>query len=493
MKELSMEEKAKAYDEAREKIAVRFGTNVAEEIFSEFEESEDERIRKEIIDFIDTKTIDSDERRSRWFSYLEKYKPISFTSLEDTEVKMSLMRYISELNQDVVHIHPGIEICNGWIAWLEKQGNPADINPSEFDLRLNKLLKQFETLPKEELASSLSFYLNTVQNDGTYKDEEKQGEKQTPQSNERAWLYLVADVLTWMEGIGQYLDNPKVQELAKKLQKEYGQKLYIEKQGEQKPSDKAKPKFKVGDWVVDGNFVTQITGIEDDGYTNSDQGFISFETAKKFHLWTIQDARDGDVLFMDNGSANCIFIYKSSNNGIINKYASCNNFGFEGEHYLVLNDGYVIPATKEQRDTLIKAMAEAGYTFDFEKKELKKIERKSTWIEEDKKLTDVNHEYFSELLENNNSKNINDYAYQVAYCMSHDWIEETATWDDVQKACKLGAEWKEKHWNNSSTAWSEEDEEHYQACLQYFDAVNPDMVYYKDYQWLKSLKERIGE
>ena len=41
-------------------------------------------------------------------------------------------------------------------------------------------------------------------------------------------------------------------------------------------------------------------------------------------------------------------------------------------------------------------------------------------------------------------------------------------------------------------AWSEEDEEHYKACLQYFDAVNPDMVYYKDYQWLKSLKQRIG-
>ena len=46
--------------------------------------------------------------------------------------------------------------------------------------------------------------------------------------------------------------------------------------------------------------------------------------------------------------------------------------------------------------------------------------------------------------------------------------------------------------NIGKNAWSEEDEEHYKACLQYFDAVNPDMVYYKDYQWLKSLKQRIG-
>lgn len=65
---------------------------------------------------------------------------------------------------------------------------------------------------------------------------EKQDKKQTYQSNERAWLYLVADVLTWMEGIGQYLDDPRVQELAKKLQKEYSQKLYVEKQVKQKPT-----------------------------------------------------------------------------------------------------------------------------------------------------------------------------------------------------------------------------------------------------------------
>ena len=44
--------------------------------------------------------------------------------------------------------------------------------------------------------------------------------------NEHAWLYLVSDVLTWKDGIGQYLDDPRVQELAKKLCSEYAQKLY---------------------------------------------------------------------------------------------------------------------------------------------------------------------------------------------------------------------------------------------------------------------------
>ena len=97
---------------------------VVERYFPELAESEDERIRKSLIDM-----LKNDEK-----CYLKE------------------------------------------IAWLEKQGESTEINPSEFDLRLNKLLKQFESMPKEELTSILSFYLNVVQNDGTYK-EEKQGEQ----------------------------------------------------------------------------------------------------------------------------------------------------------------------------------------------------------------------------------------------------------------------------------------------------------------------------
>lgn len=66
----------------------------------------------------------------------------------------------------------------------EKQGEPVEISPSKFDSQLNKLLKQFETLPKEELISSLSFYLNVVQNNGTYKSDEKQGEQMSAWSEE---------------------------------------------------------------------------------------------------------------------------------------------------------------------------------------------------------------------------------------------------------------------------------------------------------------------
>lgn len=52
MKELSIEEKAKRYDEAYKKVAVRFGSNIADEIF--LKESEDEKIRKGLIDAFNT-------------------------------------------------------------------------------------------------------------------------------------------------------------------------------------------------------------------------------------------------------------------------------------------------------------------------------------------------------------------------------------------------------------------------------------------------------
>lgn len=88
---MTQEEKAKAYDgaleRAKEKYAMFEGMKQGDVLEDVFPELREECIRKEIINFIDTNTIDSDERRYRWFSYLEKCKPISFTSSKDTKVR----------------------------------------------------------------------------------------------------------------------------------------------------------------------------------------------------------------------------------------------------------------------------------------------------------------------------------------------------------------------------------------------------------------------
>ena len=53
MKELSINEKAKAYDEAIERAKKLYGNEIAEEIFHELKECDDERIKKNCIHFLE--------------------------------------------------------------------------------------------------------------------------------------------------------------------------------------------------------------------------------------------------------------------------------------------------------------------------------------------------------------------------------------------------------------------------------------------------------
>ncbi len=153
-------------------------------------------------------------------------------------------------------------------------------------------------------------------------------------------------------------------------------------------TDKVEPKFKVGDWVVTSyGKVNQVIAIDEDGdgFTLDDDTYFSGSWKDSYHLWTIQDAKDGDVLISQSGNP---LIYNGNYNSLnIGAYCgiTCDDNKFEvAEEKCHWTENVDIkPATKEQRDTLMKAMADAGYTFDFEKKELKKIEQKPACSEED--------------------------------------------------------------------------------------------------------------
>ena len=212
---------------------------------------------------------------------------------------------------------------------------------------------------------------------------ERQGEQAPLQTNERAWLYLVSDVLTWKDGIGQYLDDPRVQELAKKLCSKYAQKLYNPSNtGKNKPksADKIEPIFKVGDWVVDNcGYVWKIEERLNQFYIL--KGVEGWRMKTKidwvddtFHLWTIEDAKDGDVIHF--GTVTAIFKKYIGREKCICYCSFCEDGGFEipienGEDN-VYGCYNATPTTKEQRDTFMKAMNDAGYEWDAEKKELKK-------------------------------------------------------------------------------------------------------------------------
>lgn len=95
-----------------------------------------------------------------------------------------------------------------------------------------------------------------------------------------------------------------------------------------------------------------------------------------FHLWTINDAKNGDVLVCDDERP---FIFK----GLLDynhpdcPVAYC---GIDYEDSFIVSSGVnfwtddnVKPATKEQCDILFQKMEKAGYKWDAEKKELTKL------------------------------------------------------------------------------------------------------------------------
>ena len=161
--------------------------------------------------------------------------------------------------------------------------------------------------------------------------------------------------------------------------------------GEQKPIDKVEPNFKVGDWVVYCNDdVDLITGIEENGYCVNNSGYIPFICESDIRLWTIQDVKDGDVLFTSSTASHETFIFKNIDEKGNAKcyFAYDSEDGFrEGKYHFIGRVTKCKPATKEQHDILFQKMKEAGYEWDAEKKELIKIEQKpASWSKEDEEI-----------------------------------------------------------------------------------------------------------
>lgn len=184
---------------------------------------------------------------------------------------------------------------------------------------------------------------------------------------------------------------------------------WLEKQSERKPTDKVEPKFHEGDFIVAPYCRGKIIALTFDAYLLDTGQGIPFSCEYNVHLWTIEDAKDGDVLIASDES---IFIYAGSTDRHAKFYLAltkCGKLNVDGGNWEDKNS--VHPATKEQRDVLFTKMKEAGYEWDAEKKELKKIEnepenykqhlmsgitdlvkdyikQKPTWSEEDDKISE---------------------------------------------------------------------------------------------------------
>ena len=150
---------------------------------------------------------------------------------------------------------------------------------------------------------------------------------------------------------------------------------------------KVEPKFKVVDWVIKNGIVAQILDKQKYGFVGLDidgkDFFCNYGHTDSMRLWTIGDAKDGDVLsFYLEYKGN-----KMVQTGIIEKYVGkhggCSNtfkvyVGVNWENNFQIGEHMgcsdIRPATKEQRDLLFSKIKQAGYEWNAEKKELKKID-----------------------------------------------------------------------------------------------------------------------
>lgn len=387
-------------------------------LIPELKESEDERIRKSIIDLVE-KQMPKSENKKWMISWLEK----------QSEKVNAIENFNTEFERQISHLIASIinkehEYNEGFVKWTA-----------------NALLNY----AKHEL--------------------EKQGEHKCD-----------------CKYVGCHVNNMK-RWCHKKQSEILYEKCNIKcseylKQGEQKPNDKVEPKFKVGDWIINSiGTLRHIVAVDKTGY-ETDKGWLTHEYYEQcYHLWTIKDAKDGDVLT----TKNFIFIFKNidSDNGVryycqyeISNYEADDLFEVAFPQCVMGRVGnglsYYSPATEEQCDLLFSKMKEAGYEWDSEKKELKKIEQKPAFCHHEVDLSGCSEEYRKAYYDGWNNCN--------------------------QQHSQLKAEQK--------PAWSEKNEEYLQNMIEWIDCLIDDEdcgdmtykahkeFYMKRINWLKSLKER---
>ena len=289
------------------------------------------------------------------------------------------------------------------------------------------------------------------------------------------------EALSWLEkqgknnmGISESVKQKLESNLSKALEKETP-KSWNKFLDEQKPGDKAEPKFKAGDWAVskfDGK-ARQISEVHYDEYNNyyvvGSHEYDIEDYDRLHYLWTIQDAKAGDVLADDYG----IYIFEKFDECDKNCYVCIGAYQYsqkvyECEHMLCSTDAH--PATKEQCNLLFQKMKEAGYEWNAEKKELGKIEQ-----EENAELTDFESALFSAF----------SYAWQE-YLSGKE--VNVAKW-----AKEHSAELLEVAREQKSAVWSEEDESMRTRCIgilaRCYMGELPTKVE-EELNWFKSLKDR---
>lgn len=147
---------------------------------------------------------------------------------------------------------------------------------------------------------------------------------------------------------------------------------------EQNLSEEVEPKFHKGDWIAYNHnqnlLPKKIIQITNKHYVFADCSFEIKTLERDWHIWNIQDAKEGDVLAIDNDT---IVIFKDLyNSTTFHSYCHIEDSRFDFNKDELPDwwngEGFK-PATKEQSDILFQKMREAGYKWNTETKTLEML------------------------------------------------------------------------------------------------------------------------
>lgn len=375
--------------------------------------------RKEAIKYVKTHLLD------------EKYNIEALTTLipelkesEDEEIRKEIIQYIKDLNKTG---NLESKYSTDWIAWLEKQDGQMVDRGERKNLALS-LMDYLDDNRVEGCMNLSSMECEDLENavvnsdwDKVYRYMRKKLEKQDKQ-NSNYYIHITQGIIDYINKHKvnfTKIDIPKLGDIWKiypgyrsvGLENDKGDFIYNlplrvvdmdsitpDPSSDWKPADKVEPKFKVGDWVVqrdlsdfyNGDKFAQITNIDDEG--NYWLDCRTWVTGREIRLWTIHDAKNGDVLVAPYSRGiedkEDIFIFKCiGNRGYIDNCIEyyCNvdegEFYVNKTSYMGTTSYPLYPATEEQRDLLFAKMKEAGYEWDNEKKQILRIDKLKKSIE----------------------------------------------------------------------------------------------------------------
>ena len=358
MKNLSLKEKAKRYDEALGKAEIwynapnvdkipTFGNRIIEDIFPELYEPEDKEVREEIIKLVKyyygatlgCKHTVSRDKMLAWLEKQDKEKSMKVYRVENEAEQKGLWRKFDGTYQPLFDM-----LTDGQCKDLPMEDSPIY---REGGKRWFASAPSKETLQKWFSKKDLE---ELVSKGFTISEFEVVGHKKV---SDFEYIFTRDNIIN-----RNYLEVSDIYP----EQKDFAPKV--------------EPKFKVGDWIVFNGLTLYINEVVKGYYRTISKGGVinSYDWGidNAARLWTIKEAKDGDILRL--GDVIAIFKKYIGQEECICYCSFCEDGnGFEipienGEDN-VYGCTNTTPATQKERVLLFQKMKEAGYTWDFDKKE----------------------------------------------------------------------------------------------------------------------------